>query len=312
MKKIVRILGTAFSGSTLLNHLLDAQPGVRGISEAYHWFNPKTDAYCPKCEGPLKGCHMDKYRDDQDFWKHMFEEVYPKDEVICDTSKHPGILWRHIPMVPEEYLCQVIILSKNPHEFAWSYLGHSPGDEVGKAMLLWLGCYDLGLKFINAGLDHTRHREDHWRVPRLSARDICKVSYRELALDHVGTVRRICEQLRLPFDEEATKNPWAVPTDTCMVGGNNAVYAQRVNSQEFFNCEGKHLGYLDDKYKNKQGVVFLDEQWRSDGRFKKLCREYYQIRNVLYEPMDAVAKNIGYDRGCEGFVEDLAKSSGAA
>jgi hypothetical protein len=311
MKRVVRIMGTAYSGSTLLNHLLDVQPGVRGISEAYHWFNPQSVAYCPKCEGPLKQCEMYKYKDDQQIWKHLFEEQYPDDDVIVDTSKHPGLLWRRIPAVPDEYRCQVIVLSKMPHEFSYSYIKHNPDDEVGRAMLLWLGCYDAGLKFLEAGLDHTRKHAAHYNVPKLSARDICKVSYRELALDHVGTVRRICDQLDLPFDEEATKNPWDVPTDTCMVGGNNAVYAQRTKNEEFFRAEGAHMGYLDDKYRGKQGVVFLDEQWRKDGRYRKICNDYYTIRNVFYDPFDAVAKGIGYARGCEGFVEDLAKETGA-
>ena len=121
---------------------------------------------------------------------------------------------------------------------------------------------------------------------------------------------RVCDSLSIPYDPQTMEAPFDVPTDTCMVGGNKAIYAQRVKNSVFFDCQAEFQLYLNEKYLRKQGVIFLDEMWRHDARFKKIIREYYASRDIK-RPVDKIAKHIGYPEGIEGFLEDLSATTGA-
>lgn len=299
-----------------MSALFNVQPHTRGLNETYHWFNPTTEAFCPKCQGALTECEMYRFKGDQQFWENMFahyaEEQYDTEtHVLVDASKNVGSMFNQMPPVPDEYRHQVIILSKNPHEFAWSYQKHHENEEVGYCMLSWAEIYSTVVRFMDAASQWCR--EDivmpKWvkNVPIIHSNDIAVVTYRDLASNPVETMRKLCAKLEVPFDEDRTADPWAETTDTCMVGGNNSIYAQHARADHFFNCTHDYSMYLGEKYKGKKGQVFLDEQWRRDIRFRQTCSAYYtrQKGGKFVEQINDVAKRIGYPDGCRGFNLDL-------
>jgi len=215
------------------------------MNEVYHWFNPDTEAYCPKCQGALTECAMYRFKNDPDFWESMFDYYNSGDfdtetHTLVDASKNIGSMFNQMPVVPKKYRQQIIVLSKNPHEFAWSFMKHHGNEEAGYCMLSWAEIYSTIVKLMDMATQWGREyiEPPQWvkNLPMIHSNDVIPVTYRDLASDPVEGMRRICRRLRLPFNAARAANPWAEPTDTCMVGGNNSVYAQHTKGEHFFNC----------------------------------------------------------------------------
>lgn len=288
MKRVIYILGTSFSGSTLLNHLLDQQPGIRGLSEAHNWFRD-SQAYCPKCKGRAMDCpNYQKFAGKGDFWNLQFAE-YPDSHTLVASTKYPEASWGIVPKPDATVTCGVIILSKTPHSFAWSALRHNPENNPLRAMRSWYHTH----KNILWSLDDaaTGQRTTPWSAtytpPPISPRDVAVVTYQALATQPHETVEAICTHFGLKYTRPASL---FTPSDTCMLGGNNALYAQAVADDAFFAQDSQ---YLDGKYRGKKGLVFLDEQWRGNRTFTAECQAAYndpQLRKLL-----AVCEKIGYE-----------------
>lgn len=271
-KRVIRVLGTAFSGSTLLNRLMNVQAGVRGLSEAWHWFNPDTDAYCPNCKGPMTTCHMAEYRNKQDFWQRMFDK-YPDTYALVDTSKHPSLIWGKMPPVPAEYRQQIILLTKSPHEFAWSYVKHKPQANVAEAFRTWIEVHQCILRYVFVAIGKNENVQLKHHVTPIAKEDVVSVRYKDLTQDTYQAVSNILIKLGMIYDFDTEIDKWCEPSDTCMLGGNNAIYAQGVAETKFFASESTYLG---GKYADKKGVIFYDDQWKTDLRFVEDCIRLYR------------------------------------
>jgi hypothetical protein len=305
-RQVIYVMGTAYCGSTLLNHLLDAQPGVRGLSEASCWFLPHTKAWCSRCYGPITECvNYPRLGGKPDFYQRLFD-LYPDAHTVVNCAKHPSLLFRIMPLPPPKIPCRCVLLSKMPHEFAWSYRQHEGGDPAA-GILGWIEIYEWILACLKAADARDEDFFYYLRLPVIAAADVLRLSYRQLALEPAAAVERICRKWSIPFDEEAATNPWARPSDTCMVGGNTAVYAQRVTTPHFF----EDPSYLGGKYVGKRHTIFLDRQWRSDRQFVDACRECYDNPR-LRAGIDALATDLGYPRGTAAFAEDLAQEDRGA
>lgn len=295
-KQIIYVLCAAYSGSTLLNHMLDVQPGCRGLSECEEWFLPNTAAHCPRCKGSVQKCaNWQRFAGRPDFWQQQFD-YYPSSHTFVECSKHPDRIIR-LPLPPAGTMCRAVILMKLPHEFVWSAMRHDKVD-VKLCFRRWFFVYEHILKF----LAKATSGQTTENVPIIANRDVLRFAYRDLATKPAQVIHAICSRWNIEFNMERALAPWDYPSDTCMIGGNNAVYAQRVSNQQFFS--ESNAGYLDGKYVGQAHRIFLDDQWRKSNEFIKACRVCYQDTAVRLR-IDTVSKALGYRRGVEGLEEDL-------
>lgn len=293
-RTIVHLLGTSWCGSSLLNALVDGQPSARGLGEACHWLERRTDAWCTVCQKPATDCPVRELRHSPNFWTALFG-LYPDTTVLFHTSKSPTLCFERLPKAPEGVRELRLLLFKYPHEYAQSYLGHpmpKHARTVEAAVEYWLRFHEWVQQYMNFY---------QW--------DFDCLSYRELATDPAGTLSRLCQNWSIPFDRDATVHPWGrsklPPTHT--IGGNNAIFAQRTCNSEFF----ADRAYLDGKYVGKMGSIFLDESWRTNDDLVSCCRSVY-TSPASSARMERVARDLRYAPGIAGFLADLTAPRGDA
>jgi hypothetical protein len=220
---------------------------------------------------------------DDNFWADAFA-CYPETEVLVDASKHPSLMVDYMPPVPAEYPTSHFVLSKLPHEFAWSYTRHSL-TEVGLAFVRWVEVYKCIRDFACERLD-----------------PIVTLNYVELASKPGETIRKLCEHLSVTFDEVACADPWGREITTCMLGGNNAVYAQVDKGSNLFDDPT----YLSGKYLGKRGQVFLDEQWKTDLVFVAKCLDYYRSPQFM-GTINELLNFLGYTKTVDDYISELTE-----
>lgn len=269
-KQVVYGLAAAWSGSSLLNALLATQPSVAALGEAGHLRNlEQTDAWCSRCERPLQQCRLARVVERRRFFGSIFDE-YPSASVLVDFSKHWSVALKGY-VAESEYRAKVILLSKAPHEFAHSSLGHNPGQRVVQAFADWFRVYEFLLERLDQFCTFTHHRVRRWRGPEIRPQDVLCLTYRQIVSDPARTVMGICRFLGTPFDPQSLGD-WTRPSN-CIIGGNRAVYAQMTGNRAFFDPAAD---YLDGKYARRYGEIFVDDRWRGDRALVRECRAQYE------------------------------------
>ena len=119
-------------------------------------------------------------------------------------------------------------------------------------------------------------------VSRISSADVAYVRYHELATQTDATIKRLCDQLALPFDRAFRDRLWG--GDTCTIGGNNAIYAQRTHHAVFFEPQ---QDYLSGKYSGRQGTVFYDDFWKGDRDLGDAAQKYRASKAGEIELMES-------------------------
>jgi len=114
MNKIIYVFGTSWCGSSLLNALLDSEPGVRGLGEVWKVWKMHRPELCWKC-GSGECVFFARWPKGRNFFEWAFEKYAC--HTIIDTSKH----WAKAPL-HGNYRVMNMILSKSPHEHAASYV----------------------------------------------------------------------------------------------------------------------------------------------------------------------------------------------
>jgi hypothetical protein len=278
-RTIVYILGTSFSGSSLLNSLLDAQPATRGLGEAVHLIDKPTNAWCSHCRKHIDQCQLQSNIDRDAFYQSAFR-YYADAEVLVNSSKHWGLCFGHMPLPPREYRLRLIILSKSLQEFSYSYAAHNACD-WREGFTKWTEFYERLFFHLDQPQASETHREIHLR---LRPKDIYLVTYRKLATDPLATVHSICRDLDLPFDPTFRSRLWQ--SDTCMIGGNNAIYAQQTNNGAFFSASE----YLGGKYNGRQRDIFYDDAWLSCAPLQSAAAQFRCTRG---ETLDRLEQRLG-------------------
>lgn len=282
-KTVCWILGTAYSGSSLLNLLLDGQPGVRGMGEAFHFISGKERPWCTVCQTSVLECSLKKYVDEDEFYQSIFR-FYTDCNILVDSSKW----WKFcaIDHGIEPGICyKAVFISKTPHEFAYSLIHHNAQADARHAFLEWIQCYRSHLRVANKAL-------------QLAEGDVVSIPYQEMSDSPIDTVQNLCEFLNVPFDLRRAEEWWK--TDSHIIGGNNAVHAQ-VTGEEWFD-ESKD--YLQGKYSGKFRKIFRDDHWRKDIAFRSECSRLY---NELAGELDPILIELGHPNS-EALLKEVESS----
>jgi hypothetical protein len=256
---VLYILGTSFSGSSLLNSLFDAQPSTRGLGEAIHLLRKPTNAWCSHCQCPVEACRLQHAIDPEHFYESV-ANFYPESRVFVNSSKQWKFCFEQMPPPPENFRVRLIVLSKSLEEFAHSYSRHNDCP-LERAFNVWVRYYQHLLRNLDDQLQRLAitPSSSGTLFGNLTQEDVCFLTYRELATETDSTLRTICNRFELPFSDAYRAKMWN--SNTCTIGGNNAIYAQRSANATFFESGS---AYLDGKYSGKQGTIFCDNQWVSD------------------------------------------------
>jgi hypothetical protein len=267
-RTVALIIGAAYSGSSLLTLLLDAQRGIRGLGEAVNLITGNDMAHCVVCAKPVRECPLHAIVDRSRFYGSLFD-YYGDCEVLIDSSKSvQGCLGIHPFERDLDY--RVLLLSKAPHEFAWSYLHHQEGQTSESAFRLYLDFYreQIGLLFRQGWFRP-------WRCLRLS--------YRQLATNTESLLRQLVQFLH--GDTEPVETAWR--TDTHIIGGNWMVAAQLQGQQRLFTENSR---YLQGKYGGEYHTIFYDNQWQSDKEYLEICLQLYQSHK---QELQDTLRNVG-------------------
>lgn len=263
-KTVCWILGTAYSGSSLLNLLLDGQPGVRGVGEAIRLLDGDARCWCTACRAPVAECPLRDRVNAAAFYRSIFR-FYGDCTVLVDSSKW----WKFCALDhPAERGLQykALFLSKTPHAFVHSLRGHAPEIEVPEGFRRWWQAYPSVIRAAQ-------------RSPRLGPENIAFVGYRELVESTQEILHRLCRFLEVPFDAERCRRWWL--SDSHLIGGNQAVFAQVADPAWFTGNEM----YLDGKYARRRHTIFPDDRWRGDRQFLQACLNVYRHEAARLDPV---------------------------
>jgi len=279
-RTVVFIMGTSFSGSSLLNSLFDSQPNTRGLGEAVHLIHKPTNAWCGHCKCHVDQCQLQKRICPDRFYESVFD-VYPESEVVVNSSKHWGQCFRSMPIPASEFRLCLIILSKSLEEFSHSFAVHQTCS-FENAFDVWSSFYQQLFANLDGVLTRVPKTDVQQRlVSRMTDDSIAYVSYRELATDTDATLGRLSDQLHLPFDSDYRNRLWG--GDTCNIGGNNAIYAQRSGNAAFFQRDRE---YLNGKYCGRQGSIFYDDAWTQNDQLRAAARRYRESKQSDLESIE--------------------------
>jgi hypothetical protein len=263
-RTIALIIGTPYCGSSLMNLLLDSQQGVRGLGEAVNTLPGQPRAPCSRCGEDALGCPLYKAADRSHFYGSLFD-FYSDSWLLVDSSKEFSWCFGAHRFEPE-FAYKPIVLSKSPHEFAYSWLGHHPGGSLRDAYTWYADFYSIQLEWLS---------RQPWFVPgRYKA-----VTYKELAARPRRTLEDVCDFLNVSFAWDA--NWWQ--SDSHIVGGNRIVSAQTGEAPTGVACDS---AYLNGKYQGRFHTIFYDAQWRTDAAWLRAARTLYhdfapRLENLL-------------------------------
>lgn len=267
-RNIVYVLGTSYSGSSLLNSLLDTQPQTRGIGEAVHLLKRPTNAWCSRCQGPVEGCLLEQAVRPSEFYESVFE-AYPDANTIVNSSKNWKLCFQAMPIPDESFRLRMVLLSKTPEEFAHSFTVHEPC-AFESAFDIWYAVYERLIGNLERVLNQQPNDEVQAALAgRICREDIHFVGYRDLAAATDQTMQSLCDGLELSLDENYRQHLWR--GDTCVIGGNNAIYAQRTENNSFFDGQPE---YLNGKYDGRRGSIFYDDQWRRSAELRRTADQW--------------------------------------
>ncbi|HUY88534.1 MAG TPA: hypothetical protein VMV10_07355 [Pirellulales bacterium] len=253
-RTVALIIGTPYCGSSLLNLLLDSQPAVRGLGEALNLLPGQPPAPCSRCGEHVGACPLYKATDRSRFYGSLFD-FYPNSSVLIDSSKDFSwcfLLHRFEPA----FAYKPIVLSKAPHEFARSWLGHHPGDSAPAAYLRYIEFYTQQLDWLAC---------QPWFTPG----DCKAIAYRELARRPQRALKGVCDFLGVPYSWD----PAWWRSDSHIIGGNGIVSAQTSPAP---TGAARDPDYLNGKYRGRFHTIFYDAQWRTDAAQLRAFRTLYR------------------------------------
>ena len=270
--EVYQLYGLGYSGSSLLNLLLDALEGFRGLGEIQRVFHCDPVRPCVLCSPRLctayEAARHDRFYGD-------CAGLYAGVRALVDSSKEPAFYGPRREAEPD-LLYRKLLLYKTPHAYLYSWTGHMPPAACpDQAWRLWADFYS----------NHTRHCD-------------LLVWYRGLVRDPHGELRRITGG-----EPRFRRQAWW-DTDTHIIGGNTAVMSQGnphvAKDEKMFEAARQASSGRENKYRDRRHQIFVDEQWRDDEPFKTMMDRYYRQRG---EEIQRPAADLGLS--VEWLREDL-------
>jgi hypothetical protein len=238
--KLLWVVGSAYSGSSMLSVLLDRIRGVVSVGEGARCYKPHTmPGPCATCKQlDAKGCEV--YRDFAGYSGTFYEfckDAYPNAHTIVDSTKDPAIMLEERNQ-GRRFDTRAVMLSKRPIEAFSSYYNHPREMSAKECVSEWyrVNLYYLGVMALN-GIEYIN------------------VHYNRLATDPVGEVGRIVDHLGLPTWEERDD-----ADQPCghILGGNPSVSSivSGVDSLCFRNST--RASYMNGKYSEATDFLIVD------------------------------------------------------
>lgn len=282
-RTVLHILGPAWSGSSLLNALLNTQPTIAGLGEAWHFRDPDRGvALCSRCCQPVTRatCQLAAAIDVDRLYGSVFD-VWPHKSVLVDASKaiHLGLALENDREDRSVLEQKAIVLTKHPSQWVPSAMRHE-NYSVSSAFDMWT--------FIVT--DTIRQLTERFQLSWLP------VSYDDLTQQPDRVVEEIGRFLNVPFAPERIAQWYR--TDTCIAGGNMAVYMQ-------FADQGRlESGEFGEWYRNKSLQIRRDERWREDESILAECLEEWRKREArLTELMAQLGHRTGWPTDHRPFAD---------
>lgn len=294
--RVVWIVGQAYCGSTLLNLLLNTQPRVAGIGEGWQvWRSGRTDAPCTRCLRPVNDC--DFYRDWQGgpFYHYCLDRY--RAHVVVDASKSAE--WLLAKPFEPAYEHRVIVLSKAPHEAAWSLIQHARHDtwdpewegNLSRFRGPLAGAVDLAYGSYFA--EYREHLQCLHTAAQICNTAIRAVTYRDLATRPEGVIAELCDWIGVQFSVDALRaDLWR--TQTHIVGGNPAILSEVTQDALPVPCDRSI--YLGGKYPARRGRIEYDDTWTEQAGFLAECRSAYRRWS---EPLGWLLPQLGQSNAIE-------------
>jgi len=233
MKFIVcQTLGTGYSGSSILNLMLDSIQGVRGLGEICLIYDKSYMRPCSLCQSSdndrAHDCHFYDGMKADTFYSDCFRR-YPDAHTLVDTSK----LGAEYPRGEKQFYYKNLYLLKWPHEFVAGLVFRNSNLSIKDRFEMWLEMNERELEIAHGAL---------------------VVPYRSFVLQPDAALMSICDFLQIPFTRR--EDWWA--TTTHIIGGNWSVRAQMNKNYEYYlhDVDAK-------KYNGQFHQIFLDEAWRT-------------------------------------------------
>lgn len=246
-RTVANIISTAYSGSSILCVLLDSHPRIRGLGEMIHLYKAPNNAYCSACRRPAKECTLHQFVEPDRFYGSVFD-YYDDCEVLVDSSKRVQTTFLAYAREPElEH--HMIVLSKSPREFAYSWIHHHPSKSVASMYTTYFEFYRKQLIAIEKS-----------GCPRTIA------TYREIGEHPDDALNRIFLGLNLPPWQVSAASWWE--TDSHIIGGNNMVAGQIGNWEGKLKWATEHQRM---RYKSHHHKIFYDDAWMRDSSFVREC-----------------------------------------
>lgn len=255
-RTVLHILSTSYSGSSLLVLLLNSQPGMRGLGEAVHLAERSRFAECLRCRVPAADCELARVISGDAFYGPIFDYYGGQTVVLVDASKSLwNTLLRHRSEPGLRHRC--VLLSKAPHEFAASWLGHHPDASVEDAFRVYLEFYETELSFL-------------WDTCGISTNHVSGVTYRDFTRRPEAVLHSLCRFVHVATKPLADCRWWE--TDSHIIGGNWLVNAQVAGFHETLQLAQPRDRI---RYQGREHSIFYDESWKNDREFLRMCLPAY-------------------------------------
>jgi hypothetical protein len=243
-KQLLFIVGSAYSGSSILSYLMDQIKGVVSMGEGARAYSPGS------MPGPCATCGVKNVREECELFKRweptlpavdktvsiydFMAEEYEDEHVIVDSTKDPTTMVAQ-KQTGKDYPTKVVFLSKSPVEAFNSYFRHPRFMTPHDCVVEWLrvNYYYYGFLQIN-GLE-TLH-----------------VTYENLSKDQHRTLNSICKFLGITYEYRAG-------IDTPLghiLGGNPSVSSLVSGDDDLCFANSTRNSYMAGKYaKSTTGEV---------------------------------------------------------
>jgi len=249
-RTLAMIVGSAYSGSTLLTALLDRHRDISTIGEASSLYDPqalKRGTHCWRCGCSADDCERWRQWDrDQSFYAFAF--ATNPGRIVVDSSKDPAKMveqWHKAATYPKTI--KAIHISKSPPEQVASYYRHQKWKTPAGQSTPWTAaeCVDHWIL------------TNYWYVGYLQQSHVpaLRVTYADLTQQTDAVLDRIAAFLEIDAE-------WG-ERDSHTLGGNPAVASVQSTNAEHYDDEWR-ASYLDGKYAHQpDGLqVKYDESWR--------------------------------------------------